>query len=144
MRRLEINDYLKHVGKGDYRFSSITEDGGITPDWYAEGESAIMERLNQIYDKIKELVKAEDETTVLMCSTAKLFATLYEYIGNKDFHSHCCRYTNISRYEQYEESSDLCQVGRQMQKVQNYMKAIYDKHNYDHIRNNITPSKFLQ
>ena len=44
---------LKRVGKGDFRFSSITEDGGITPDWYAQGESTIMKRLNQIYDKTK-------------------------------------------------------------------------------------------
>ena len=64
---------LKRVDKGDFRFSTVTEDCGITPDCFAPQELILMKRLNQIYDKTKEQAKAEEETTKIMYSTIKFF-----------------------------------------------------------------------
>ena len=82
-----------------------------------------MKRLDQVYDKMQEQTKADEKTTKMICSTVKLFAKLYGYFGNKDFHSHCCKYLDISQYEiSYEEWCNLCQTTLSMQKVKTYMK----------------------
>ena len=69
---------LEKVKEGDYRFSSVTEDCGQTPDWYTSYELDIMKRLDQIYDKMQEQTKADESMTKALYFAAQLFATLYE------------------------------------------------------------------